>query len=95
MQHRSKLAGMSDHIDDTFEHQSEPTASLNKIIGKNVQRLRIEQNLPKKTLARISSVSRPLLDKIENGEADVRLSCIVRIADGLSVTPAELLKPHR
>ena len=67
---------------------------MNETIGKNVQRLRIEQSLPKKTLARIARVSRPQLDKIESGEADVRVSCIARIADCLSVAPADLLKPY-
>ena len=85
---------MNLHDDSTFEHQPEHTASLNETIGKNVQRLRIEQSLPKKTLARIARVSRPQLDKIESGEADVRMSCIARIADGLSVAPADLLKPY-
>ena len=32
---------------------------------------------------------------VESGEADVRLSCIARIADSLSVAPADLLKPHQ
>ena len=85
---------MNRHDDNTFEHQLEHATSLNEIIGKNVQRLRIEQSLSKKTLARIARVSRPQLDKIESGEADVRLSCIARIADSLSVTPADLLKPY-
>jgi len=85
---------MNLHDDNTFEHQPEHTEALNEIIGKNVQRLRIEQSLSKKTLARIARVSRPQLDKIESGEADVRLSCIARIADSLSVAPADLLKPY-
>jgi len=85
---------MNLHDDNTFEHQPEHTESLNEIIGKNVQRLRIEQSLSKKTLACIARVSRPQLDKIESGEADVRLSCIARIADSLSVAPADLLKPY-
>jgi len=85
---------MDFHADDAFEHQPEHVTSLNETIGRNVQRLRVEQELPKKTLAHIARVSRPQLDKIESGEADVRLSCIARIADGLSVAPADLLKPR-
>ena len=85
---------MNLYDDNAFEHQPEHTTSLGETIGKNVQRLRIEQSLSKKTLARIARVSRPQLDKIESGEADVRLSCIARIADSLSVAPADLLKPY-
>ena len=83
------------YTDNASAFRSELTASINAIVGKNVKRLRIEQNLPKKTLASIASVSRPLLDKVENGEADLRLSYIVRIADSLSVTPIDLLKPYQ
>lgn len=36
-------------------------------------------------------IGRPFLDKIESGEADPRLSIIVRIADALETTPEELL----
>ncbi len=85
---------MNFHDGNTFKHQPEHVSFLNETIGKNVQRLRIEQSLSKKTLAHIARVSRPQLDRIESGEADVRLSCIARIADGLSVTPADLLKPN-
>ena len=86
---------MSFHDDDAFENQPEHATSLNETVGRNVQRLRAEQSLPKKTLAHIACVSRPQLDKIERGEADVRQSCIARIADSLSVAPADLLKPHQ
>ena len=84
---------MSFYDDDAFENQPEHATSLNETVGRNVQRLRVEQSLPKKTFAHIANVSRPQLDKIESGEADVRLSCIARIADSLSVAPADLLKP--
>ncbi|MBO4352447.1 MAG: helix-turn-helix transcriptional regulator [Eggerthellaceae bacterium] len=86
---------MSDSFDIGLSQVSPDDQSLRLLIGENVRRLRTEQDLSKKTLARISGVSRPLLDKVERGEADLRASYISRIADSLSVPPAVLLTPHR
>ena len=64
-------------------------------IGENVHRLRVDQDLNKKTFAKIAGISRPLLNKIERGEADLRMSYIIRIADVLSVTPVDLITDHK
>ena len=54
-------------------------------------RLRGEQELSKITLARMSGLSRPTLDKIEVGASDVMLSDVRRLADALCVEPTDLL----
>jgi transcriptional regulator with XRE-family HTH domain len=64
---------------------------LGLVFGRNVKRIRIDQGINKKSFALICGISRQLLDKIESGTADVRLSYVQRIADALSVKPVVLL----
>ncbi|NPD30911.1 helix-turn-helix transcriptional regulator [Eggerthellaceae bacterium zg-1084] len=66
-------------------------SALAVALGHNVSRLRIEQNISKQTFALMVGIGRPLLNRIENGTADPRLSLIIRLADALSVTPEDLL----
>lgn len=73
--------------------QSIDLEGLNGILGRNVRNLRIEQHFSVSVLSYVSRISRPLIAKIENGEADVRLSYIERLADALCVDPLQLLEP--
>lgn len=65
--------------------------SLSPLVAANVTRLRREQHLNKQTFAYIAGISRPLLDRIEDGTADIRLSYLERLADALCVGPLDLL----
>lgn len=69
------------------------SVDLGVVLGRNVQQFRIAQHINISTLSRISKISRPLLAKIEKGEADVRLSYIERLAYALCVDPLNLLAP--
>ncbi len=69
--------------------------SLSETLGANVMRLRNEQRLSKKTFALMVGIGRPLLDKIERGQSDLRLSYIQMLADALSVDPIDLITPFR
>ncbi len=64
---------------------------ISLVFGRNVKRMRTDQGLNKKSFALICGISRPLLDEIESGTSDVRLSYVQRIADALSVNPSHLL----
>ncbi len=77
----------------SFGSDSGREPDLSVVLGDNVKRLRVEQGLNKKTFSLMVGVGRPLLNKVESGKADLRLSYIIRIADGLSVSPLELLIP--
>ena len=68
-------------------------AGLGAVLGHNVHNLRVEQHISVSTLSHVARISRPLLARIERGEADVRLSYIERLADALCVDPLQLLKP--
>ncbi len=65
------------------------------ILGYNVERLRTTQELSKTMFANMAGISRPTLNKIEQGLADPQLSIIRRIADALNVTVRQLLTPPR
>lgn len=66
---------------------------LGVALGRNVRDFRTEQHISVSLLSRIAKISRPLLTKIEKGEADVRLSYVERLADALCVDPLQLLEP--
>lgn len=67
---------------------------LASVLGNNVEALRRMHGLTKMKLSLMTRISRPLLNKIINGTADIKLSYIVRLADALGVQPQELLKPN-
>ena len=75
------------------EQQGSAEIALAKNLGHNVQSMRKSQNLYKYVLAELSGISRPQLDKIEKGAADVRLSTVQNLADAFCVDPIELFKP--
>lgn len=76
-------------------HAVEKSPALAAILGENVRRLRKEQDMNKKLFANMVGIGRPMLDKIENGEADVRLSYVERLASALGASPIELLTKHQ
>ena len=78
---------------DEFEYVGEmlPDNALAHTFGRNVSLVRRAQRLPKRLLADMAGISRPYLNEIECGVADVRLSTVMRIADALAVNPVALL----
>lgn len=63
------------------------------VLGYNVERLRKAQSINKTVFSTMAGISRPTLNKIENGMADLQLSVISRIARALGTTTLELLTP--
>ncbi len=68
-----------------------PVNALARTFGRNVSLFRCAQGLPKRVLAEMAGISRPYLNDIERGAADVRLSTVMRIAEALAVNPLVLL----
>lgn len=64
------------------------------ILAENVKRMRVHAKINKKRFALMVCIGRPLLNRIENGTANVRLSVIVKMADSLATTPDFLLVEH-
>lgn len=79
------------------EHTSDsatPSAEWRSyVLGTNVNRLRTRNKITKKTFSLMAGVSRPLLDRIENGVANPRISIVEQLAAALDTTPQELLTP--
>ena len=83
----------------THEHSplndDEPDQSrFSPVLGENVRRMRSYSNITKTRLALMVSIGRPLLNRIEDGTADVRLSVVTKLADSLATTPSFLLAKH-
>ncbi|MRX81698.1 helix-turn-helix domain-containing protein [Eggerthella sp. HF-4214] len=64
------------------------------MLGDNIRRMRSYSNITKTRLALMVKIGRPLLNRIENGTADIRLSVIAKLADSLATTPDFLLTKH-
>lgn len=60
-------------------------------LGRKVKNLRLSLELTQAALADEAGIRRALVIELERGEANPRLSSIVRIALALDVEPAELL----
>ena len=60
-------------------------------VGRNMAFLRVSQRINKQTFSLMMGFGRPFLNLLERGQADVRLSLVVRLAEALSVSPEDLL----
>lgn len=61
------------------------------IIGFNVERLRKHAGISKVRFCNMLGIGRPTLDRIEDGEGDVRLSLLVKMAEALEVRAVDLM----
>jgi transcriptional regulator with XRE-family HTH domain len=65
---------------------------LREVFAWNLRRLRAERGISQDTLAYDAKVSRSYLSQLEKGAFYASLKILGRIAEALSVEPAELLK---
>lgn len=63
------------------------------ILGFNVERLRCAANMDIAMFARVAGISRPTVYKIEDGESDLKLSMLKKVASALDVEIVDLLTP--
>lgn len=66
---------------------------IEQVIGRRVQALRERQHLSKIEFCLMTDVSRPYLNRIEAGEANITVKQLARLAAALNVEPADLLAP--
>ena len=86
------MTGSDQHNNESpFPDQALERPGLSTIVGSNVARLRTQQKLKKYVLASMAGVSRPYLNKIEKGKADLRLSRLQNLAEALGVTVCTLV----
>ena len=66
--------------------------SLRQTFGKNVRALREEMGLSQGPFSMMVGISRPLLNRIEQGNQNVTLDTLDRIAKGLNIEAWKLLR---
>ena len=66
--------------------------SLRQTFGKNVRALREEMGLSQGRFSMMVGISRPLLNRIEQGNQNVTLDTLDRIAKGLNIEAWKLLR---
>lgn len=64
-----------------------------QVFGKRVREIRKERGLSQVELAAKVGIDRSYMGFLERGERNPSLEVIAKIAEALSVTPDELLKP--
>lgn len=68
---------------------------LNRILGANVRRLRVQQNLSQEGFADKCGLHRTYIGSVERGERNVTLVTVERLAAALNVQPIDLMKEVR
>lgn len=66
--------------------------NLRHILGTNVRRLRQVRGMTKVDFCMTAGISRPILDKMERGEANVQLDTLCKVAAALGAEPSDLLR---
>lgn len=64
---------------------------IEQTIGANVRCLRVEQGHSKTAFCLMAGISRPYLDKVEAGEANITVRQLERLAAGLGVDAIDLI----
>jgi len=65
---------------------------IKRLLAKNVRRLRKARGLSQSALATDAGQHQYVISKVENGQLDVRLETIGKIAAALGVHPRELFE---
>lgn len=61
-------------------------------IGKNLKQIRISRKYSIRMLADFSGISKNQILKIEHGDADPRISTLLRLAEALQIDPLDLFE---
>lgn len=66
-------------------------ASLQEMLGANVRAARAERGWTQEVLADRTDLSTVQISRIELGRREIRLGTLIRVIDGLEITPDRLL----
>jgi len=69
-------------------------SNLQKIIGKNLSRIRKEKKMSQETLANLADIDRTYIGYIENGKYNITISKLQQIAEALDVSLNELINEY-
>ena len=83
-------------LDTMFPMRDSPTTpSVESMIGANIRKIRMDQDLTVTQLARKASLTKGALSKIETGQTSASIATLMRIADALGMALADLLAQPR
>lgn len=63
----------------------ETSILVREILGRNLKALRTEGNFSQSSFSRMVAIDRSYINRIENGEGNITLDIIIKLADGLDV----------
>lgn len=66
---------------------------MRKLVGRNVRAARVERGRTQERLADVSGFSQQYISDLERGRRNPTIVSLYELAQALSVTPIELLKP--
>ena len=66
---------------------------MRKLVGRNVRVARDERGMTQERLADVSGFSQQYISDLERGRRNPTIVSLYELAQALSVTPIELLKP--
>ena len=69
----------------------EPQSRAAQILGERLKAVRLERGVSQETVAHLADMHVTNLGKIERGQANPRMSTVIRIAGVLDVDPGELI----
>lgn len=68
---------------------------INQIIGENLKKFRMEQQLTLDQLAKQSEISKGMISQIEKGETNPTINTIWKLSDGLNIPYTYLLEEQK
>ena len=66
---------------------------MRKLVGRNVKRMRLAQNLTQEVLAERTGRTQQYVSGLENGKRNPTIIVLFEISQVLGVSPADLLTP--
>jgi transcriptional regulator with XRE-family HTH domain len=67
------------------------TGDLQRTVGRNLRRYRLQRGLSQEAMARVLDVHRTYMGGVERGERNLTLNSLERIAAAIDVDPLALL----
>ena len=77
--------------EDLLDYKEDDSMSLAKIVSKNIKALRQKAGLSQQKLADNTKLTVRYISRLENSSPNVTLDIIERLAQGLGVSPEEIL----
>lgn len=66
---------------------------MRKLVGRNVRAARVDRGMTQEKLADVSGFSQQYISDLERGRRNPTVVSLYELAQALSVTPVELLRP--